>query len=119
MDKNADACRKMPRDIRDHNPHIVREQTRYVGFRSPDKSSRCWIYAQINNFSEEGMYFETDVALKPGTKLIIKFDQPIFPKESERLTSIVQWCKELADDRGTISSFGLGVEFIKPYAFTR
>jgi hypothetical protein len=25
----------MPGDIRDRNPHIVREQTRYVGFRSP------------------------------------------------------------------------------------
>jgi len=36
MDKNADACRKMPRDIRGCNSHIGREQTRYGGFRSPD-----------------------------------------------------------------------------------
>ena len=35
MDKNADACMKRPRDIRDRNLHIVREQTRYVRFRSP------------------------------------------------------------------------------------
>jgi len=34
-DKNADICMKRPRDIHDRNPHIVREQTRYVGFRSP------------------------------------------------------------------------------------
>ena len=35
MDKNADVCMKRPREIHDRNPHIVREQTRYVGFRSP------------------------------------------------------------------------------------
>jgi len=35
MDKNADAFMKRPRDIRDHNPHIVRAQTRYAEFRSP------------------------------------------------------------------------------------
>ncbi|RZB33585.1 MAG: hypothetical protein SRB2_03931 [Desulfobacteraceae bacterium Eth-SRB2] len=34
--KNADACMKMPRDIRGRNPHIVRGQTRYIEFRSPD-----------------------------------------------------------------------------------
>ena len=83
-----------------------------------DKVSGSWIYAQMNNFSNEGMYFETEVALKPGTKIIIKFDKPIFPNASKKLTSIVRWCRELAEDRGTISSFGLGVEFIRPEAFT-
>jgi hypothetical protein len=79
-----------------------------------DKVAGYWIYAQMNNFSNDGMYFETEVALKPGTKLIIKFDKPIFPNASKNLTSIVRWCKELAEDRGSISSFGLGVEFIQP-----
>jgi hypothetical protein len=83
------------------------------------KASGYWIYAQMNNFSNDGMYFETEVALKPGTKIIIKFDKPIFPNASKRLTSIVRWCKGLADDRGTISSFGLGVKFIQPESFTR
>jgi len=79
-----------------------------------DKVSGSWIYAQMNNFSNDGMYFETEVALKPGTKLIIKFDKPIFPNASKKLTSIVRWCRELAEERGSISSFGLGVEFIQP-----
>jgi len=35
MDKNGDACMRMPKDIRDRNPHIVREQTRYAIFRNP------------------------------------------------------------------------------------
>ncbi len=84
-----------------------------------DKVSGYWIYAQINNFSNDGIYFETEVALKPGTKIIIKFDKPIFPNASEKLTSIVRWCRGLADDPGTVSSFGLGVEFIQPDVFTR
>jgi hypothetical protein len=65
------------------------------------------------------MYFETEVALKPGTKIIIKFDKPIFPNASQKLTSIVRWCRGLADARGSISSFGLGVEFIQADVATR
>jgi len=84
-----------------------------------DKISGYWIYAQMNNFSKDGMCFETEVALKSGTKLIIKFDKPIFPNASTKLSSIVRWCKGLADDRGTISSFGLGVEFIQPVVLPR
>jgi hypothetical protein len=83
-----------------------------------DKDSGHWIYAQMNNFSNEGMYFETEVALKPGTKIIIKFDKPIFPNASKKLTSIVRWCRDLAEDHGVISSYGLGVEFIQPDLFT-
>jgi len=77
-----------------------------------DKDSGHWIYAQMNNFSNDGMYFETEVALKPGTKIIIKFDKPIFPNASKKLTSIVRWCRDLAEDYGAIPSYGLGVEFV-------
>lgn len=84
-----------------------------------DKASGSWVYAQMNNFSDDGMYFETEVALKPGTRIIIKFDQPIFPNAAKMLTSVVRWCRGLADARGSISSFGLGVEFIQPDVITR
>lgn len=83
-----------------------------------NRDSGHWIYAQMNNFSNAGMYFETEVALKPGTKLIIKFDKPILPNVSQKLTSVVRWCRDLAEDYGAIPSYGLGVEFIQQDLFT-
>jgi hypothetical protein len=79
-----------------------------------DKASGYWMYAQMNNFSTDGMYFETEAALSPGTRIIIKFDKPIFPNAARKLISIVRWCRELTGDQGTIASFGLGVEFMQP-----
>jgi hypothetical protein len=84
-----------------------------------DKASGHWMYAQMNNFSSDGMYFETEAALSPGTRIIIKFDKPIFPNAAKKLISIVRWCRELTDDQGTIASFGLGVEFIQPKPATQ
>ena len=70
------------------------------------------IYAHMQNLSKGGMYFETEVAIKPGTKITVKFDKPIFHAASKIYTSIVRWCKGLADDRGIINTYGFGVKFI-------
>ena len=70
------------------------------------------IYAQMQNLSKGGMYFETEVAIKPGTRITVKFDRPIFYTASKIYNSIVRWCKGLTDDRGIISTYGFGVKFI-------
>ena len=70
------------------------------------------IYAQMQNLSKDGIYFETEVAIQPGTKVTIKFDRPIFSVTSEIYTSIVTWCKGLSDDSGSIHNYGFGVKFI-------
>jgi hypothetical protein len=70
------------------------------------------IYAQMQNLSKGGMYFETEVAIKPGTKITVKFDKPIFNAASKIFTSIVKWCKGLSDDKGIINTYGFGVQFI-------
>lgn len=70
------------------------------------------IYAQMQNLSKGGMYFETEVAIKPGTRITVKFDRPIFHTASKIYNSIVRWCKGLTDDRGIISTYGFGVKFI-------
>lgn len=69
------------------------------------------VYAQMQNISNSGMYFETDTALKPGAKLRIKFDKPLFNSKSRIYNSKVRWCNELADDEGYIYGFGVGVKF--------
>jgi hypothetical protein len=71
-----------------------------------------WLYAQIRNFSHAGMYVETEVAINPGTKIIIKFDRPFFSAEQKSYTSIIQWCKRLDDGYQSFSQYGLGVKFI-------
>jgi len=70
------------------------------------------IYAQMQNLSKGGMYFETEVAIKPGTRISIKFDRPIFYAASRIYNSIVKWCKGLSDDHGSIYTYGFGVKFV-------
>ena len=69
------------------------------------------IYSQMQNISNGGMYLETNVALKQGEKIKIKFKKPLFFTRSRRFTSIVRWCKELVDDEGYTYGYGLGVKF--------
>ena len=70
------------------------------------------IYAQMLNHSRDGMYFETEVSIKPGTRVGIKFYRPIYRSASRKYNSIVRWCKGLSDDRGSIQHYGFGVKFI-------
>jgi hypothetical protein len=70
------------------------------------------IYAQMQNFSEGGMYFETEIALKPGTKITVKFDRPLFHAASRIYASMVRWCKGMTDDTGKVNTFGFGVQFM-------
>jgi hypothetical protein len=70
------------------------------------------IYAQMQNLSKGGMYFETEISIKPGTRITIKFDKPVSHSAPNIYVSNVRWCKGLADDRGIINTFGFGVKFI-------
>jgi hypothetical protein len=71
-----------------------------------------WLYAQIRNFSHAGMYVETEVAIRPGTKINVKLDQPLFYSDQKSYNSIIQWCKELHSNNPSFSNYGLGVRFI-------
>ena len=75
-------------------------------------SSGHWFYVQIRNFSHSGMYVETEAAFRPGTKVKIKLDQPLFYSNQKSYNSIIRWCKELDDENPSFSNYGLGVKFI-------
>lgn len=49
------------------------------------------------NFSGDGLYFKSDVAYKPGTKIQIQFDNPPFRSGPKSLSSVVRWCRQLTD----------------------
>ena len=55
-------------------------------------------YAQMSNFSGDGMGFETDFVIKPGAKITINLDKPLFRATPKTYKAIVKWCKELAKD---------------------
>ena len=71
-----------------------------------------WLYAEMNNFSAAGMYFETESAINPGTKIYIKFDRPPFQSDQKDFNSIIKWCKKLDDAHSSSYDYGLGVRFI-------
>ncbi|UCE52728.1 MAG: PilZ domain-containing protein [Desulfobacterales bacterium] len=76
-----------------------------------DDHSEYFSYAQMYNFSGDGMYFESDVSFRPGTQLTIKLDRPIFRAASKNYHAKVQWCKQIGDT-SLQYSYGIGVKFI-------
>ena len=75
-----------------------------------EASSGALSYAQTKDLSNDGMLLESEVAFKPGTKIIIKFDTQPFKSAPKTYRSVVRWCKEIADDRFK-HTFGIGVKF--------
>ena len=76
-----------------------------------DEHSEYFSYARMFNFSGGGLYFTSDVALKPGTKIKIRFDHSPFQSGPKPLSSVVRWCRELTD-YGSDYTYGIGVKFI-------
>ena len=68
-------------------------------------------YAQMSNFSGDGMSFETDFALKPGVKIKISLDKPLFKAAPMTYDAIVKWCKELSKDDSPYS-YGIGAKYL-------
>jgi len=77
-------------------------------------SSEHLFYAQMKDFSHDGMSVETSTSMRPGTKINIKLDRPLFTSSQESYNSIIRWSKGLTDENGAIYTFGWGVQFIWP-----
>jgi endogenous inhibitor of DNA gyrase (YacG/DUF329 family) len=75
-----------------------------------DPNSGSWSYAQTKDLSNDGMLLESEVAFKPGTKINIKFDTQPFKSAPKNYSSVVRWCKEVADEKSN-HSYGIGVKF--------
>ena len=75
-------------------------------------STQDIFYAQLKNFSHEGMCIETSTALTQGLKVNIRLDRPLSSNAPESYYSVIRWCKGLTDEEGSVYNFGLGVKFI-------
>jgi hypothetical protein len=69
-------------------------------------------YAQLKNFSAEGMMLFSDVAMRPGEFIKVRFDKPLHASIPKIVTSIVVWCQDLEDQEEAISHFGIGLRLM-------
>jgi hypothetical protein len=76
-----------------------------------DENKGSFCYGKINNMSGEGMYFETEFAFKPGTRIKFRLDNPPFKSCPTNYCGIIKWCKDIYDEDELNYPFGVGVEF--------
>ena len=77
-----------------------------------DLVSENRVYAQMQNISYKGMYFETSASLTTGGKVRIKLDKPLFKSKSKLSksgVSTVRWCKKLFDEEGYVYAYGIDI----------
>jgi hypothetical protein len=78
-----------------------------------DLFSEIRVYGQMQNISRQGMCFETTAPLKPGGKIRVIFDKPLFKSKSKNYNTAVttvRWCKELIDEDGYFNGYRLGLQ---------
>jgi hypothetical protein len=63
-----------------------------------DPLSGYLAYAQMTNFSSDGMCFESDFAFKPGMTLAIKLEKPLFKGGGKTYHALSIWSNEKDDD---------------------
>lgn len=76
-----------------------------------DENRGSFAYGKINNMSGDGVYFETEFAFKPGTRVRFRLENPPFKSCPSTFRGIIKWCKEICDEDGHDYPFGAGVEF--------
>ena len=63
-----------------------------------DPLSGYFAYAQMVNFSSDGMGFESDFAFKPGMTLAIKLEKPLFKGGGKTYHGLLIWSREKNGD---------------------
>ncbi len=91
-------------------PIMLLTTDNYAGY---NKSKTYCTPAVMYNYSTQGIYFESDYALQPGSDVHIKVEDQLKGSHAivtdKRYKVNVTWCKEIADSDP--SRFGVGVQF--------
>jgi Probable Zinc-ribbon domain/PilZ domain len=66
-------------------------------------------YAQLKNFSADGMMLLSDFAVSPGEFIKIRFDKPLHSSIPKTVASRVVWCRDLENKDEAVSRFGIGL----------
>jgi hypothetical protein len=72
--------------------------------------------ARMFNYSEGGMYFESDYAPLPGTEVYIGIENSPYDYGADVYRARVRWRKELSAERSGYQ-YGVGVKYKQPIYF--
>lgn len=68
-------------------------------------------YAQLKNFSADGIMLLSDFALGPGEFIKIRLGKPLHSSAPSTLACRVVWCRDLESMDEAVSRFGAGLSF--------
>jgi Tfp pilus assembly protein PilZ len=74
-----------------------------------------YYHGKMINYSERGMYFESNVAHQPGTNIIFGIENSPYDACRGVYRAEVKWCKKLPHE-ASMYYFGVGVEYAGPDA---
>ena len=75
------------------------------------KAPEAYFYGQMNNYSSEGMGFESSLAIKPGTNIEIYLNRPPFKASPKKYKASVRWCnRQIVDD--SFYTYKIGVKYL-------
>ncbi len=77
------------------------------------KNRHYYAYAQMRNFHQKGMYFESDYAIQPGSNISIKMDDVSSNYDCDSSSrkvhhATVKWCKQIK--HGEDKRYGVGAK---------
>ena len=72
-----------------------------------------YYHARMFNYSQSGMYFESNIPFRRGTIIIFGIENSPFENCPGVYRAKVKWCKKLPD-KSSIYYYGVGAEFFKP-----
>jgi hypothetical protein len=70
--------------------------------------SEIFGYAQLKNFSSNGMMLFSDFAVRPGELLKIRFEKPLHSSVPKTVATSAVWCRDLEDKVETAFRFAIG-----------
>lgn len=78
-------------------------------------------YARMGNYSQNGIYFESDTPLEKGDWIFFKLsdflDEKYEPHILRGYGAKIKWCKELSASE--TFTYGLGAEYAKPFTISK
>ena len=96
--------------------HEERDCSRFEN-RIPILFSSCnsekYHEARIYNSSSSGIYFKSDIPIRPGTEIYVKKKDPTHFSGSDLCRAEVVWCDEIDDDN-VFYPFGMGARYCFP-----
>ena len=84
----------------DHEAHVI--------IKNCDCGS--YTYGRMYNYSRGGIYFESDMAFKPGSCVRVDIEDSNSGPAADHYYATVMWCKEIVD-AVVLHEFGIGIEF--------